>query len=321
VALPTVDPAQRLLDLIARAEPRLRNAFLNAITAAKEASTLTALSVLLESGQIEEALDIAASAGAIRLSAEYAAVFTLAGREGAEFLEDVLEVAVSFDQVNQRAVDVMQQERLRLITNFTTEQRAATRSALVDGIRRGLNPVEQARNFRGSIGLTARQQAAVENYRRLLEQGSSEALRRELRDRRFDSTVRSAIRSGEPLTVAQVDRMVERYRERFISFRANTIARTEALRAVHAGTDEMYFQAIDDGFLGADQLERRWLTARDERVRSSHRRLNGLVRAIGETFPGNAGPLRFPGDPDAPSSETVQCRCALSTRIDVPSEA
>lgn len=320
MALPATDTEQRLLALIARMEPRLRNAFLNAVAAAKDAITLETLVALLEGGRVEEALSAAAAAGAISLSNEYAAVFIIAGQEGAAFLEDVLEVVVSFNQVNQRAVNVMQQERLRLITNFTAEQRAATRSALVDGIRRGLNPVDQARNFRDSIGLTARQQAAVENYRRLLETGSAEALQRELRDRRFDSTVRRAIRSGEPLTAVQVDRMVRRYNERFIKFRAETIARTEALRAVHAGTDETYRQAIADGLLDVDQLQRKWVTARDERVRSSHRGLNGLIRTIDETFPGAAGALRFPGDPAAPAAETIQCRCVLSTRIDSPPE-
>ncbi len=321
MALPAIDPEQRLLDLIARMEPRLRTAFLNATIAARDASTLAALSILLESGRIEEALNVAVGAGAISLSNEYAAVFVLAGQEGAEFLQDVLEVAVSFNQVNERAVSVMQQERLRLITNFTAEQRAATRSALIDGISRGLNPVDQARNFRGSIGLTGAQQQAVENYRRLLGVGSAEALQRELRDKRFDRTVRRAISTGQPLTAAQVDRMTDRYRERFLKFRAVTIGRTEALRAVHFGTNEMYRQAIEDGFLDADQLKRKWVTAKDERVRSSHRRLNGLIRQIDETFPGANGVLRFPGDPEAPASETVQCRCALSTRIDAPEEA
>jgi len=212
----------------------------------------------------------------------------------------------------------MQQERLRLIRNFTADQREATRSALTDGIRRGLNPRDQARMFRDSIGLTGRQQAAVNNYRRLLEEGNSEALQRQLRDRRFDPTVRRAIRTGEPLTTAQIDRMVSRYSDRMRSYRATVIARTEALRAVHQGTEELYRQAIDEGHLNSDQLMRTWHDADDRRVRASHNRLDGLERRIGDTFPGDEGPLRFPGDPEAPAAETVQCRCVLSTRIDPP---
>lgn len=318
MALPATDPERRLLDLVSRAEPRLRRALLNAVVAARGTHTLAELTALIEAGQFERALDEAARAGVIRLADDTAAVFTLAGREGAEFLSDVLEIAVGFDQVNDRAVRVMQGERLRLVREFTAEQRRATRAAMVDGIRRGLNPVDQARNFRASIGLTERQQLAVENYRRLLERGSAEALTRELRDRRFDTSVRRALRTGEPLTTVQVGRMTERYRERYVAFRAVTIGRTEALRAVHAGTDEAYRQAVEEGLLDGDQLRRKWVTARDERVRSSHRHLGGMVRGPDETFPGANGALRFPGDPAAPASETVRCRCALSVRIDAP---
>ena len=317
MALPTTDPAKRLASLLARVEPGMRIALLNAIVTAKASIGLEELVMLIEEGRLQEAIDAAARAGSVRLAEGYAAVYTIAGKEGAEFLTDVLDVVVDFDQVNVRAVQVMQGERLRLINEFTAEQRRATREAMVDGITRGLNPVEQARNFRQSIGLTAKQQAAVQNYRRLLDAGSSEALTRELRDRRFDRTVRRAVRTGEPLTQAQVDRMVDRYSERYVRYRSEVIARTESLRAVHQGTEEAYLQAIDQGALVPDQLERQWHDAHDARVRSSHRNLNGMVRRIGETFPGANGPLRFPGDPSAPASESVQCRCVLSTRIGV----
>lgn len=318
MALPTTDPESRLIALIDKAEPQIRTALINAITAARDSVILQALADLIEEGRFEEALTAAAATGSIRLADSTAAVFIAAGRAGAEALTDILDVTVGFDQVNVRAVRYMQEDRLRLITNFTSEQRNATRAALVDGIERGLNPVEQARNFKNSIGLTARQQAAVQNYRRLLLIGSSEALNRELRDRRFDRTVQRAIRAGEPLTGKQIDRMVERYSERSVQHRARVIARTEALRAVHAGNHELYLQAIENGNVDIEQLERTWHDADDRKVRSSHVALNGLVRGINETFPGANGPLRFPGDPEAPASETVLCRCGLSTRINLP---
>ena len=315
MALPANDVASRMLGLLDDAEPALRDAFLGAILAMQRSSSLDELVLLLEQGRIEEALSIASSAGAISLADEAAAVFTLAGRDGARFIGESLELVVSFDQVNSQAVSVMQQERLRLISGFTSEQLNATRTALVDGIQRGLNPVEQARNFRGSIGLTERQVSAVQTYRGLVEQGSTEALRRELRDKRFDRTVRRASRTKEPIASATVDRMVERYQERQLTFRATTIAQTEALRAVNQGTEESFRQAMMGGLLDPDQLERKWHTAGDERVRSSHRRLNGETRAVGEDFKTN---LRFPGDPRASAKEVVRCRCVLTHRIDVP---
>jgi hypothetical protein len=320
VALPAVDPASRLIALVARAEPRLRDALTSAIVAAQEMRGLDELAELIELGRFDEALEAAARFGAVRLADEAAAVFTLAGRSTAQFLTDALEVVVSFDQVNERAVRVMQQERLRLIREFSAEQRAATRAAMVDGVQRGLNPRDQARAFRSSVGLTQRQQQAVIRYRQLLETGSREALARRLRDARFDRTVENAIRSGEPLTQEQVDRMVGRYRDRYVKYRAETIGRTEALRAVHSANDEAYRQAYDEGHLDPGQVARTWVTAHDERVRSSHAGLDGESRPPGEPFQGHSGPIMHPGDPNAAASETVQCRCALSTRIDAPQE-
>ncbi len=321
MAGPVTDPSERLLRLVSAAEPRLRRALQNAIVAARRApGTLAELAGLIESGQFELALDRATAAGLVGVTGETASTFVLAGERTSRFLSNALGIAVDFDQVNQRAVRTMQRERLRLIREFTEEQRAATRAALVDGAERGLNPVQQARNFRASIGLTLRQHQAVVRFRSLLESGSREALTRALRDRRFDRTVARAARTGEPLTAAQVNRMVDRYRQRYVAFRAVTIARTEALSAVHLANDEAYRQAVEQGHLAAEDLTRTWVTARDEKVRGSHRALNGVRKGLDEVFQGFAGVLRFPGDPLAPASERVRCRCALSTRIDAPEE-
>ncbi|UFK26760.1 head morphogenesis protein [Roseobacter phage RDJL6] len=319
MALPATDPADRIWRLIDKADVRFRTALINAVNAARDQYTLAELARLIEAGNIQEALERVAATGAIRLADEYAAVYTLSGQNTAEALEDMLQVLVSFDQVNERAVFHMRQERLRFIREFTASQRNATRSALIDGIERGLNPRDQARNFRASIGLTERQQDAVRNYRRLLSEGSSEALDRRLHDKRFlpkGSKARREFLSGErPLTSAQIDKMVERYNERFIKYRSEVIGRTEALRAVHSGNEEMYRQAIDAGQVTVQQLERTWVTARDGRVRDTHSMLGGEKRGIDEVWETPNGSLRYPGDPDAPPEETVQCRCSLATRI------
>lgn len=311
-----IDQPERLEALLSKAEPHIRKAFLNAVTTIKDTHTLKQMEELLAAGRGDEAVELAAAAGAIRVADGYAAVFVMAGNDGAQFLEDTLDVVMGFDVVNDRAVNIMKQERLRLIQGFTAEQRAATRIALVDGIERGLNPVATARNFRDSIGLTAKQQQAVNNYRRLLETRSSGALQRHLRDKRFDRTVERAIDSGENLGKAQIDRMVSRYREKYVKYRAEVIGRTEALRAVHQGNYEAYQQAIESGDLDPHQLMRTWVDAHDSRVRHTHRLLNGVKRGMEETFPAQGGPLRFPGDPRGPASETIQCRCVLSTRIE-----
>lgn len=324
MALPFTDREQRLIALTDGAERRLREALRGAILAARDEHTLAELARLMQLGQFDEAVEAAVRAGVLRLADEYSAVYVMSGQQTAGVLSDALEVAVGFDQVNERAVLHMRRERLRLIREFTAEQRRATRAALVDGIERGLNPRDQARLFRASIGLTERQVDAVNNYRRMLEAGDGGALSRRLHDHRFlpkGSRARREFLSGErPLTPEQVDRMVGRYRERYVRYRSEVVARTEALRAVHSGNEEMYRQAIDAGQVALGQLRRTWVSARDERVRGSHAHLNGEVRGMDETWVGTFGELRFPGDPDAPPEETVQCRCVLTTRIARPDD-
>lgn len=316
------DPASRIERVLAGQEPRFRRAFDTAVGLIADANTLEQLADLLERGLFAEAL-VGLESAAQSLAAQQAAALTAAAQDTAQFLSsEALTVTVSFDVSNERAVRVMQQNRLRLIREFTLEQRAATRDALQAAIAEGVNPREQARRFRSSVGLTRRQVQTVENFRRLLGDSrqdglpSRQALDRALRDRRFDRTIVSALRNNRPLTAGQIDTMVERYSERLRRHRSEVIARTESLRAVHQGTEEMYQQAIDAGQIQPSQLTRRWVTARDERVRSSHQRLDGEERAIGEVWQGESGALRYPGDPAAPASETVQCRCVLSTRMD-----
>ena len=308
------DPASRIERLVNAQDRRFQRVFLDAIDQIKDSRTLEEIADLLAAGRIEDALD-AVDAAAALIGNAYGAALSAAAQDTALFLSRALTVRVGFDVTNQRAVDAIQRNQLRLISGFSTEQRQTLRQVLARGIAQGLNPREQARLFRDVVGLTPRQEAAVANYQRLLEEGSREALTRELRDRRFDRTVARSIRDGEPLTREQIERMTGRYRERYIRYRAEVIGRTEAQRSTHEGVEEMYRQAIDSGQLDPRSVRRTWQTASDERVRSSHGALNGQERLIGETWQGQDGTLRFPGDPQAPPSETIQCRCVIVTRL------
>lgn len=314
-----LDPADRLRALVEKLAPRIRRKFVELIERIKGEKPLNELADMIAAGRVDEALALGEKA--IRVfAAESATAFQVTGKETANFMNSKLKLTVVFDQSNDRAVRIMQGEKLRLIREFTNEQRDVVREALADGINRGLNPIEQARQFRSSIGLTRRQWSAVRNYRRLLEEQSPDALLRRLRDRRHDATLRAAIDGAKPLTKAQIDTMVKRYTERFIKYRAETIARTEALRAVHLANREMYHQAFESGDLDPSLITREWNTAKDERVRGSHAAMHGQQRGFDEAFlSGDGNKLRFPGDPEAPAEDVVNCRCSMGTRIRLPS--
>ncbi len=306
--------SSRIDALLAKAEAIFRRSFIAAVRQIRDTVTLGELELLLGQGRFEEAL-IQAELAAVNLSNAYVSAYLLAADDVMAFISGSIGIEVNFDRVNVRGIQHMREASLRLIQQFTSGQRAATRAALVQGTRQGLNPREQARLFRHSIGLTTKQVAAVANFRRALEAGSARALTYQLRDKRFDRSLRSAL-EGQALTTDQIDRMVERYYERSLVARAETIARTEALGAVHQGSDQGFAEAIAQGLID-EELSQVWHTAGDARVRHpSHTAMNGQVRVFGEPFvSGTGNRLRYPGDQRAPASDTIKCRCAKSTRF------
>lgn len=315
------DSEKRIDRLLTRAERHIAQVFSAAIDTMRDELDLREIADLLENGKWTDALDIIEREAA-RIGAASNMMFVRAGQDTATFLSRAGVANIAFDQVNVRGVQMMQANRLNLIRQFTDGQRDVLRSVMSDGVARGLNPIEQARQFREVVGLTDRQARSIMNYRRMLERAGvdgaldqAEALTRELRDKRYDRTVRRAIAQQQPLTKAQIDKMVEANRRKTIKMRAEMIARTEALRSVHQGTNEAFDQAIEMGQIKAEQIEQTWRSAQDARVRESHRNLNGEVRPMGGTWPGKYGDLRYPGDPSAPAGDVINCRCIIVRRI------
>lgn len=301
--------------LLVSLEPKIRQAFLEAINTLKDQKTLDQIVTLLEAGRVNDAMDIIQKHISV-FASNTISYYTIAGQVAAQSLSDLVGVLIGFNQTNSRAVALMQQARLRLISEFTDEQRAVVRQVMVSGIERGINPRLQAQEFKNFIGLTERQMQAVNNYRRLLEQNSTEALTRALRDRRFDSTIQRAVDNGNTLTKDQIDRMVDRYAQRQLDFRAETIARTEALRTVNQASQESLLQAVELDEIDPNEVIQEWITANDERVRSSHAAMQGQKQPLGQPFvSGDGNELDYPGDPKAPAKEVINCRCVLTTRL------
>lgn len=301
--------------ILASLEPKIMKLFKEAMASLREPKLFSEILELLEQGRIEEAMSLMQSS-ITRFANKMVPMYVLAGNSAAEKLSGLLGVVVDFNQVSDRAVRMMQRAQLNLIQELTNEQRKSIREVLVNGIQRGINPKQQALELRAALGLTQRQVQAINNYRRLLEMNSSESLSRALRDRRFDSTVLGSIRGNTALTSDQISRMVERYADKQLEFRAKTVARTEALRALHQANNEALLQAIEAGQLSPSDLKQEWITAQDERVRGSHATMHGQQRPFGEPFISGAGyRLMYPGDPNAPASEVINCRCVLTTQL------
>ena len=320
--MPPGTSRQRVDKLLAKLEPELQRAFEQMVAKAKAGADLEALAAALSRGDIESALLgfelAAAEAGDAVVDA-----FIAGGRAGADDIRTALRgrVGVSFNVTNVAAVEQMKVARLSFIRENTKAAKETARLVLQDGIARGLNPIEQARGFRDSIGLTKYQEQTVINYRDNLidpqtARGQS-ALTRKLRDRRSDGVVKRHLSGEKRLTKAQIDGLTKRYRGRLVKHNAKSIARTEALSAVQTGFDSAYKQAFQAGTLRPEQLQETWFTTRDGRERDSHAAMDGQVRpGPGQPFiSGNGNPLMYPGDPSAPFEDTAQCRCSIIRRI------
>lgn len=318
---------RRLLTLT---EGRIRRAWLAMVAHLREENSVAAISARLHHPDHIAGLDAAIG----KFTAEEHGAFIAAGQRAAnwingEFRKTAVEKKLAaFDPVDPMSVRWARENSLAKLRELTDDQRGAIREILVAGARSGDNPLVMAREIRDSIGLTQYQAQVVENYRRQLESRQfGAAIQRELSDGRFDRTVAAAARDARGLTAAQIDTMVERYRQNWVAFRAENIARTEALRVAHQGTEELYRQAIASGDIEASQIERTWRHGAGGRGGKGKRRgkggprlfhvsMDGQKHGYGESFISGLGAeLRYPGDPEASAEETAFCACVLETRL------
>ncbi len=309
----------RLEALLKKYEKPVRSAFMGFVRTIKSDAAMSIVSRYLERGQLKAALKFVDS-HVIKMASVLASVFTGVGKDELPYLRDTLGVnpvtALSFDPTDPASAALMQQNQLEFVTEFSNKQRAVTSRALQQGLREGLGTVETANLFKHSIGLTVYQQDAVESYHRLLAEGSSEALQRALRDRRFDPTVQQAIDDNDLLSHSQMDRMVEAYRRKALALRAETIARTETHKIVEQSRDEATRQVVEQIEVPTNRIKRVWNATLDRRTRDTHALMDGQVVGMKQPFTSPSGAkIRFPGDPKAPPGESINCRCTVSIRV------
>jgi uncharacterized protein with gpF-like domain len=93
------------------------------------------------------------------------------------------------------------------------------------------------------------------------------------------------------------------------AWRGPLIARTETHGAANYGAQQA---AKATGL----PVRKEWVAAGDERTRESHRAADGQKVGLDERFNVGGAWLLFPGDPDGPPGETINCRCAIAHIVD-----
>jgi hypothetical protein len=328
---------RRLSDLVDEWEPAVRRAFLESVQAIRDQAQIGVIARKLEAGDVEGALEAVgldpalfrpldrAIAGAFEDGGGFTLRSLPALREPGESV-----VRIVFDIRNPRAESWLKRESGTLIREIVDDQRTMIREHLRSGMEAGINPRNVALDLAGridpgtkartggAIGLTSSQESWVRNFRAKLSDPArvSEALGNRLRDKRFDATIAKAAKDGAAIPAEKIETMVRAYRNRALKFRAEGIARTEALRALNGSAEEATRQAIDGGQLEADAVEKIWVATKDGRTRDSHRSMDGQAVRFNASFVSPSGArLRYPGDPEAPIEEVANCRCTWRPKV------
>lgn len=315
--------------LLARLDTRIQKAFLQAIYDARSFAKINELIAAVQTTDVDRIMS------AIGMKDSTFAPMTESIRAayvegGAATLASDLpkRLAMNFDINNPRAETWLRKNSSQLITgNLIPEQRAAIQTMLQSGMIRGANPRTVAldivgrigptgRRAGGVLGLTGQQAKYVANMADDLANLDTRYFSRKLRDRRFDSVVRKSIDEGKPLSQATRTKIIERYEDRMLKHRGDTIGRTEALRAVNEASDEALRQVVDEGLAPRNAVIRIWRHSFSANEREGHAMMSGQERGVDEYFlnPITGIPLKHPGD--GPGSETINCRCYVEHQID-----
>lgn len=322
---------EKLDKLIAQLERNLRSAFIAAMQGVNDNVLIDQLIKHIEAQNVEaafQALGLSQAAmrpitAAIENAYEAGGVFT-----GGTFPKYLVtpsgKVVFHFDMRNERAEQWLKTESSTLISRIVEDTRTNVREILVNNIAGGNNPRTTALDIVGRydaatghrtggvIGLTTNQEMWAQSARDKLNRLDSGYLDMELRDKRFDSIVRRAIKDGKSLDRDTVDRLVTRYRDGALKHRGDTIARTETMSSINASDYEASRQAVDMGALPLHAAILEWDSSGDDRVRELHEILNGQRVQLGTPFiAANGHRLLYPCDTSlgATGEDVIDCRC------------
>ncbi len=179
-----------------------------------------------------------------------------------------------FDGKNEAAQKAAEDQAAALIKNISAETEAGVRALIVRSIADGIPVYDAARLIEGMVGLDERRAGALMNYREGL--------------------------INEGLDFGKVNTLTDRYSEKLLRQRGETIARTEVMGALNAGALESAAQAQAAGLLSKEAVKE-WIATAD--CCDDCDDLDGEQVPLDEDFPDDGGD----GPPLHPN-----CRCSVA---------
>lgn len=219
----------------------------------------------------------------------------------------------NFDLFNPQTSARIRQMQDELISSLGDDARNVIQQTVLAGLRAGRSPDQIAGDIKAVIGLTNSQAQAVMRFRGELEQMDNGALDRALMSSADKSVFQDALDNGQQLSQATIDQLTSNYADAYLSYRATTIATSEATNAMSLGLVDSYQQAVDSGVMPSEAVSKHWQIALDEKT-CDHclsvvdQNPDGV--GLDEQFDTDEGPVDAPG-------LHPNCRCSLEMVTDL----
>jgi hypothetical protein len=277
-----INATSALVAYARRMEPKLRKAFVDAVEAARAGVDVDALARLVMAGRVpEETLAALAEKIGGTYQAGLEAALAKAHQYSAAISQKLLNYhlggSLAFNITNEETLAWVRAHAAELIKSLNGTTQAGLRKIIEDALRGGMTADQLARQIRGLVGITPRDEGWVESYRaRLLARGD--------------------------IAADKISRLTQAYADRLLRERGKTIAWQELMWAENAG-QEMFWEAAEAAGL-LRNAKRRWLVTPDERLCKVCRPMAGVETGIGKPWMTPRGLVM------TPQQIHVRCRCS-----------
>lgn len=278
--------AELLLEMSDELEGRFRREFLREIEKLSSNKALKRLLDEIEAGTYESGDPIDVRLNRISIdTSKLDEVMRNAIARSARITKETVGLQGAFSVTNPEVINAARNLSVQLSTNLNATARETIRGIIQDAVEGNITRVEAANRIKRLVGLIPQHAQAVDNY--------------------LNKMLADGVKQG----VAK--QRAEKYAQRLLRYRANTIARTEIARAVGTGQTEYWKQMRSEGFL-PPEARRVWITAQDEKVCKICGPMDGVLADIDGFFETSAGPTEYP------QATHPNCRCTAGITMVKP---
>ena len=272
-------------------KPTLKRQFLQALQEMRDSAPYEQVLALVRNDDLAGILSLFSGDNfKARLGAMAASVSTAmgeSGRHAAARLGGQLKTNFAFNITNPEAAKFVTAHTAALVKDIDKVTREGLKAIFEDAVTNGLSHQDRARAIRGLVGALPRDVIAG------------------------DKVYRSMLNAKVPLREA--NKKYERFMEKKIKIRAETISRTESIRAASAGQQAAWEQAASKGLI-PNNTKRIWIITPDDLLCPICEELEGKTTGLTDSFsstvklsPGGAEQSYTPQYPPA----HPRCRCTV----------